>query len=53
MTVKEIARSERVHVQTVRQWIKLKKLKARQTVTGYDVLMSDLMKFKEEYRKNE
>ena len=36
-TVKEIATQLNVSIHTVRQWIKLGKLRAEQTVTGYVV----------------
>lgn len=45
MTVKEVAEKENVHVQTVRQWIKLNKLKAKATATGYVISENQYLAF--------
>lgn len=37
MTVREIAMLEKASIHTVRQWIRLKKLKAKATNTGYEI----------------
>lgn len=45
MTVREIAAIEKTTEQTVRAWIRTKKLKAKLTVCGYDISKAQYEKF--------
>lgn len=45
MTVKEIAALENTTDQTVRTWIRLKKLKAKSTTTGYEISQKQYEEF--------